>query len=294
MYLSDLFQRKKCLFSFEIFPPKKDSAEGEIHKIIAHLAQLHPDFISVTCGAGGSAANDNITVKTAGYIKKEHGIESLAHMTCVNSSRRSLEETLDLLKENHLENVLALRGDRLKDSYAGDFAYVQELICLIKRKGGFHIAAACYPEGHPESGDSAEDVRHLKEKVDAGASHLISQLFYDNGDFYRFMDKVRAVGVDVPVEAGIMPAVDKHRIEKIVTLCGATLPTKLSRMLSCFEKSPAALFDAGIAYATEQIIDLISSGVQGIHLYTMNNPAVAEKITHNVENLLREVNGERF
>ncbi|MDR3180018.1 MAG: methylenetetrahydrofolate reductase [NAD(P)H] [Holosporaceae bacterium] len=291
MYLSELFRRKKCLFSFEIFPPKKNSAESETHKIIDNLQQFQPDFISVTCGAGGSTADDNITVKIAHYIKKECGIESLAHMTCVNSSRRSLEETLDLLKENHIDNVLALRGDRLKDSTAGDFAYAHELVSLIQRRGGFYIAAACYPEGHPESGGRTQDICRLKEKVDAGASHLISQLFYDNGDFYRFMDQVRAIGIGVPVEAGIMPAVDKRLIEKIIGLCGATLPVKFSRMLNRFENSPAALFEAGIAYATEQIIDLISTGVQGIHLYTMNNPMVAERITRNVESLLREVNG---
>ncbi|MDR2681945.1 MAG: methylenetetrahydrofolate reductase [NAD(P)H] [Holosporaceae bacterium] len=293
MYLSELFQRKKCLFSFEIFPPKKNSDTTAIYQTIANLQRLRPDFISVTCGAGGSSCDDNITVKIAHHIKKEYGIEALAHLTCVNSSRQNLEETLAFLREKQIDNVLALRGDRVKDCNASDFAYAHELISLVKREGGFYIAAACYPEGHPESHNRADDIRHLKEKVDAGASHLISQLFFANEDFYRFMDEIRAAGIDVPVEAGIMPAVDKCLIEKIVALCGATLPTKLSRLLNRFESSPATIFDAGIAYATEQIMDLISAGVQGIHLYTMNNPIVAEKITQNIGNLLKEVNGEQ-
>jgi methylenetetrahydrofolate reductase (NADPH) len=186
--------------------------------------------------------------------------------------------------------VLALRGDRLKDNVAADFSYAYELISMVRQKGGFYIAAACYPEGHPESSSRTEEIRHLKEKVDAGSSHLISQLFFNNDDFFAFLKEARAAGINVPIEAGIMPVIDKRLIEKIVSLCGATLPAKFSRMLDRFEGSPDTLFEAGIAYATEQIMDLISAGVQGIHLYTMNNPAVAERIAQNIGGLLREVN----
>ncbi|MDR2782010.1 MAG: methylenetetrahydrofolate reductase [NAD(P)H] [Holosporaceae bacterium] len=293
MYLSELFQKKKCLFSCEIFPPKKNSEIETVYRTISGLQQLHPDFISVTCGAGGSAVEDNLTVRIASHVKEKYGIEPLAHLTCVNTSRNNLEETIVFLKKNRIENVLALRGDRVDGNTATDFAYAAELISLIKRKGNFYIAAACYPEGHPESSNRTEEIRHLKEKVEAGASHLISQLFFNNENFYAFINEVHTAGVHVPIEAGIMPAVDKRLIEKIVSLCSATLPPKLSRILSRFEKHPSMLFEAGIDYATEQIIDLISSGVQGIHLYTMNNPVVAEKIIHNIGGLLMEVNGRR-
>jgi methylenetetrahydrofolate reductase (NADPH) len=194
------------------------------------------------------------------------------------------------LKEKHIDNVLALRGDRGKDSSLTDFKYASELISLVRQGWEFHISAACYPEGHPESSDKIEDIKYLKKKVDAGASHLVSQLFFNNDDFYSFMDNVRSAGITVPIGAGIMPVVNKNQIGRIVALCGASLPSKFSRMISRFENDPGALEDAGIAYATEQIADLISSGVQEIHLYTMNNPAVAEKITRNIEGMLKSVN----
>ncbi|MDR1375355.1 MAG: methylenetetrahydrofolate reductase [NAD(P)H] [Holosporaceae bacterium] len=291
MYLSELFQRKRCVFSCEIFPPKKNSDIDSINQTILGLERIHPDFISVTCGAGGCSIGDNLTIKVAKRIK-EYGLEPLVHLTCVNSSCRNLEETVALLKENNIDNILALRGDRAENSTASDFAYASDLISFIRQKGDFYVVAACYPEGHPESNDMAKEILHLKEKIEAGAGHLISQLFFDNDRFYAFMNKLHAAGIDVPVEAGIMPVVDKRFIEKIVSLCGATLPVKFLKMLDRFKNSPAAFFEAGIAYATEQIVDLISAGVRGIHLYTMNNPDVAEKIAKNIEDLLRNVNDE--
>ncbi|MDR1334332.1 MAG: methylenetetrahydrofolate reductase [NAD(P)H] [Holosporaceae bacterium] len=294
MHLSELFQKKKCVFSYEIFPPQKKTDINKIYDTVAGLQLLRPDFISVTCGAGGSSVQDNLTAKIAHHIKKEYGIESLVHMTCVNCCRANLEETLAFLEENQLDNILALRGDRIQDSTATDFAHASDLISLIKQRGGFHIAAACHPEGHPESPTRAENIRHLKEKVDAGASHLITQLFFDNGAFYNFMDEVCAANITVPVDAGIMPIVNKRLIEKIVTLCGASLPPNFLKILNRFENFPTSLFDAGIDYATEQIVDLISHGVRGIHLYTMNSPIVAERITRNVEELLKKTNGEQL
>ncbi|MDR2268198.1 MAG: methylenetetrahydrofolate reductase [NAD(P)H] [Holosporaceae bacterium] len=292
MYISELFQKKKCLFSHEIFPPQKETDVGKVYETIASLQLLRPDFISVTCGAGGSAVGDNITAKIAHHIKKEYGIESLVHLTCVNSSRSSMEETLAFLRENDLYNILALRGDRTQSSTAADFAYASDLISLIKQKKCFYIAAACHPEGHPESSTKEENIRHLKEKVDAGASHLISQLFFDNDAFYVFLDEIGAANITIPVEAGIMPIVNKRLIDKIVTLCGASSPPKFLEILNRFGNSPASLFDAGIDYATEQIVDLISHGVRGIHLYTMNNPVVAERITKNIRGVLEKINGE--
>jgi methylenetetrahydrofolate reductase (NADPH) len=264
-----------------------------VYQLTASLRQLHPDFISITCGAGGSAIGDNLTAKIACYIKKEHNIEPLAHLTCVNSSRESVEEVLAYLKAHHIDNVLALRGDRIQDSTATDFVHASDLVSLIRQKGGFYVAAACHPEGHPESRSRTENIRYLQEKVEAGASHLISQLFFDNEVFYRFADEVRAAHMTIPVEAGIMPIVNKHLVERIVSLCGATVPAKFSSILSRFEDDPAALFDAGIDYATEQIMDLLSFGVPGIHLYTMNNATVAERMTKNIAGALQGVNDDR-
>jgi methylenetetrahydrofolate reductase (NADPH) len=290
MYLSELLRQKKCLFSFEIFPPKKISDIDAIYRLVSSLQRLCPDFISITCGAGGSSVGDNLTAKIACYIKKEYDIEPLAHLTCINSSRNNIEEVLSYLKTNSITNVLALRGDRIKDGAATDFMHASDLVSLIRRKGGFYIAAACHPEGHPESRSKMENIHYLKEKIEAGASHLMSQLFFDNDIFYTFMNEVRAANITVPVGAGVMPIVSKLLIEKIVSLCGATLPSKFSGILNRFEDNPTALFEAGIDYATEQIVGLISFGVQGIHLYTMNNAIVAEKITKNIANSLREVN----
>ncbi|MDR1012415.1 MAG: methylenetetrahydrofolate reductase [Coxiellaceae bacterium] len=288
MHLSELFQKKRCLFSYEIFP---QSDIDKVYSTIRSLQLLYPDFISITCGAGGNSVKDNLTAKIACHIKKEYDIESLVHMTCINSSYSNLEEILNFLKENQVTNILALRGDLPQSNTTTDFAHARDLISLIKQKEDFHITAACYPEGHQESPSKLEDIRYLKEKVEAGASHLISQLFFDNNIFYAFMDEICNADITVPVSAGIMPIVSKRLIEKIVTLCGAFLPPKFLETLNRFENSPVSLFNAGIDYATEQIIELISRGTRGIHLYTMNNPIVAEKITKNIKACLEKNNG---
>ncbi len=286
MKLSELFSKGRCVFSFEVFPPKKTMSADTIYGTLDALKELNPSFISVTYGAGGTNG-DNITGEIAAYIKNNLGIESAAHLTCVSNTSEDIDTLLTDLKAKGIENILALRGDiNPERPPKNDFTYASELIKYINEHGDFGISAACYPETHIEAPDMITDIKHLKEKVDAGASHLMSQLFFDNSRFYSFLEKARIAGINVPIEAGIMPVVNKKQIEKMVSMCGAGLPAKFSRIMAKYENNPEALRDAGIAYAVDQIVDLISNGVDGIHLYTMNNPYVAEKIVSSVSSLL--------
>ena len=288
--MKNFFKLDKPTFSFEIFPPKGAGDLSQIFGTVDALASLDPDLISVTYGAGGNPA-DRSTVQIASAIKHKYHIEPLAHLTCVNSTREHIGLVLDDLRENEVENILALRGDLNPNvPPQTDYRYACDLIREIERYGGFDIAAACYPEVHPEARDLEEDIQHLKEKVDAGATHLISQLFFDNNDFYSFLYRVRQAGITVPVEAGIMPVTNRKQIERMVSLCGASLPKKFVRIMHRYGDDPAAMQDAGIASAVEQIVDLISNGVQGIHLYTMNNPTVAHRINQAVASLIRCAN----
>ena len=286
MKIKTLFDRERPVFSFEVFPPKKDSPIESVYGKLEEICALKPDFISVTYGAGGSGGHSR-TVDIASKIKHDFKVESVAHLTCVNSTRAMIDETLADFRAYDIENILALRGDYAEGvEPQKDFRYASDLCAYIKSKGDFDIGGACYPEVHVDAADAAEDVLNLKKKVDAGAEHLISQLFFDNELFYRFLERTKIAGINVPIEAGIMPVTNKRQIERMVSLCGASLPPKFVKMMQKFESKPEALRDAGIAYAVEQIVDLLSNGVDGIHLYTMNNPYVAEKITGAVENLL--------
>ena len=286
MKIKTLFDRERPVFSFEVFPPKKDSPIESVYGKLEEICALKPDFISVTYGAGGSGGHSR-TVDIASKIKHDFNVESVAHLTCVNSTRAMIDETLADFRAYDIENILALRGDYAEGvEPQKDFRYASDLCAYIKSKGDFDIGGACYPEVHVDAADAAEDVLNLKKKVDAGAEHLISQLFFDNELFYRFLERAKIAGINVPIEAGIMPVTNKRQIERMVSLCGASLPPKFVKMMQKFESKPEALRDAGIAYAVEQIVDLLSNGVDGIHLYTMNNPYVAEKITRAVENLL--------
>lgn len=269
-----------------MFPPKKTSSIETIYSTLEQLSDLRPDFISVTYGAGGNTA-DNTTCEIASVLQHKHNIHALAHLTCVSSSTTDVDTILTKLQENGISNILALRGDINPDHPPKkDFHYASELVQYIKQKGGFSISAACYPEGHLEAENTIDDIRYLKQKVDAGAEHLISQLFFDNNLFYAFLEKARIAGISVPIEAGIMPVVNKKQIERMVSLCGVSLPAKFSRTMQRFEHNAEAMRDAGIAYAVNQIIDLIANGVDGIHLYTMNNPYIARKITESVKNII--------
>ena len=211
----------------------------------------------------------------------------MAHLTCINSTKADIDRNLALFKENGIENILALRGDRVEGvEPQKDFTYASDLCRYIASQGDFDIAGACYPEVHSEATDEVEDIHNLCKKVESGASHLISQLFFDNSVYYRFLERAKIAGVNIPIEAGIMPVTSKSQIERMVSMCGASLPAKFAKIMQKYDTRPEALRDAGIAYAVDQIVDLIAHGVDGIHLYTMNNPYVARKITEAVSSLL--------
>jgi len=286
MKIKSMFERG-TVFSFEIFPPKKTSPIETVYNTLEKLGDLNPDFISVTYGAAGST-NKVSTCEIASAIKNKYGVVPAAHLPCINYTKEEILQILDEFKASGIENILALRGDINPDiPPKKDFRYASELIEFIKANGDFDIAGACYPEGHIECDNIIDDIHNLKKKVDAGAEHLISQLFFDNSCFYSFLEKIRIAGINVPVEAGIMPVVNKKQIERMVSLCGASLPSKFTKMMQRYEHSPEAIRDAGIAYAIDQIVDLVSNGADGIHIYTMNNPYVARRISEAVESLIR-------
>lgn len=285
MKTSDLFQEKTVL-SFEIFPPKPTSDERVIYETLNGLSDLQPDFISVTYGAGGGK-NGSKTIQITSDVKKKYGIESVAHLPCISLTEQQVIEILDSMQANGIENILALRGDISPDTKPGGrFYHANDLISFIHERYDFNIIAACYPEGHSESKSIIEDMNYLKHKVDCGVSHLITQLFLDNDYFYRFLERTAIKGIHIPIEAGIMPVTNKSQIERMVKLCGIHLPQKFMKVMERYENNPVALRDAGIAYATDQIVDLIAQGVDGIHLYTMNNPYVAKRIYEAVHSLI--------
>jgi methylenetetrahydrofolate reductase (NADPH) len=290
MNINSLFNKKKVVFSFEIFPPKQESKVDTIYNTLEELKGLSPDFISVTYGAGGSLSK-NMTCEISSIVKNKYGIEPLAHLTCINSTKKEVDKILNDLKKEGIENVLALRGDIPLDfKGSSDFKYSSDLITHIKYRNDFNIVGACYPEGHLDSKSYEEDLINLRKKQESGATHLISQLFFDNEYFYNFLDKKDKYKINIPIQAGIMPVVNTKQIKRIVSLCGAKVPNKFMKIMDKYEYNPEALRDAGIAYATEQIIDLISSGVDGIHLYTMNNPYVAKKISNSISSIINTIN----
>lgn len=285
MKTSELF-RDRTVLSFEVFPPKPTSDETVIYKTLEELAKLRPDCVSVTYGAGGGANCDK-TVQIASDVKNKYGIESVAHLPCVYLSESDAVNVLDKLKANGIENILALRGDISENTVSnGRFSHANELIEFIRGRYDFNIIAACYPEKHSEAESLAADLIHLKNKVDSGAGQLITQLFLDNDYFYDFLEQARKIGINVPVEAGIMPVVNAKQITRMVKLCGIKLPEKFRKVIEKYGDNPTAMYDAGIAYAIDQIVDLLSQGVDGIHLYTMNNAYVAERIYNAVYSLI--------
>lgn len=286
MKIESIFQKEKPVLSFEIFPPKKQSGLKNIDKTLENLSELHPDFISITFGAGGSSTN-NLTVDLAKKIKYKYHIEPLVHLTCINYSKSDICKILEQLKEAEIKNILALRGDINPNiERKSDFQYASDLVTFIKEYGYFSVSGACYPETHLESKDKIEDILNLKKKTDNGVGHLISQLFFDNKLFYDFLNKVKIAGVHVPIEAGIMPVINNNQIEKMVSLCGASLPSKFGKIIQKYKNDKEALFDAGIAYAINQIVDLIAHDVDGIHIFTMNNPVVARRIYEGIKTLI--------
>ncbi|MBK5253157.1 MAG: methylenetetrahydrofolate reductase [NAD(P)H] [Peptostreptococcaceae bacterium] len=288
MMIKDLYKEKKPVISFEIFPPKRDYPIESIYETIESLSDLNPDFISVTYGAGGSSKDR--TVEIASTIKNKFNIEALAHLTCVSSTKAEIDGILKELKDNNLENILAMRGDIPEDPDFDfpdplHFRYAKDLISRINNQNNFSIGAACYTEGHIEAISKEADLNYLKQKVDSSVDFLITQMFFDNEIFYSFMEKIDSMGINVPISAGIMPVLNINQMNRIVQLSGCSIPPKFQRILDKFEHNPEALKEAGTAYATEQIVDLLSWGIDGIHLYTMNKPNTTKEIMNNISTI---------
>jgi methylenetetrahydrofolate reductase (NADPH) len=280
MRICELFHSKKPVVSCEIFPPKHDYPLETIFSTLEALSELKPDYISVTYGAGGSSCAR--TVQIASKVKNDFGVETLAHLTCVGADRKTTDDVLEQLKQESIQNVLALRGDLPPEVPCGSGAdyheYAKDLITHIRDRHEFCIAAAAYPEGHPRCSNLALDRERLKQKIDAGADFLITQLFFDNQLFYSMMEQLEKIGIQCPVTAGIMPVLNAGQIRRMTELCGATIPDRLAALLRKFGNCPADMEKAGIEYACEQIVELVERGVAGIHLYTMNKPRQTENI----------------
>lgn len=291
MRIKEILQSKKLTLSFEVFPPKQQGSLEALPEKIKTLARLEPDFISVTCGAGGSTKDQTLEVSR---MVAQNGATSLTHLTCVNSTKEKIAAAVQEMKAAGIENVLALRGDipqgmSEEDATRGGYKHADELTAVLKQEG-FCVGGACYPEGHPESANRIEDIELLKKKVDAGADFLTTQMFFDNDMLYSFLYRLEAAGIHLPVLAGIMPITAVTQIPKMIKLSNAFIPRKLLAICDRFGDSPAALRQAGIAYATDQIIDLISNGIRGVHIYTMNKPEIAQAILENVRDIIGACN----
>lgn len=290
MKIIDILKENKQSISFEVFPPKTDSAFESVKNATKEIAKLKPAFMSVTYGAGGGTSK--YTLDMAKNIKKEYGVTSLAHLTCVSSTRETVAERIQAMKDAGIENVLALRGDippemegKSRDKW--HYKNAIDLVRELKESGAnFCIGGACYPEIHPESTTQKEDIRHLKEKVDAGCEFLTTQMFFDNNLLYNFLYKIREAGITVPVVAGIMPITNANQVERAIKLSGSFMPQRFKSIVDRFGDNPDAMKQAGIAYATDQIIDLFANGIENVHVYSMNKPDVAEKIQANLSHIL--------
>jgi len=293
MKIVDKLNSKKVTLSLEIFPPKKAEAFESVKSTAIQLTSLHPDFISVTYGAGGSTQSNTSEIAS---VIENHDTTALAHLTCVRSTKEQLESAIAEFKAKKIENVLALRGDFPKDMaegeniFPGGYSHASDLVKLLK-DNGFCVGGACYPEGHPESVNRDSDIDNLKYKVDAGVDFLTTQMFFDNDMLYSFLYRLQSAGIHVPVLAGIMPVTNANQVARMVDLSNAYIPRKLLAICDRFRNSPDAMKQAGIAYATDQIIDLISNGVRGIHIYTMNKPEIAQAIIRNVDSIIAATNG---
>ena len=290
MKLSELLRGQALSLSFEVFPPKTDTAFESVRKATEEIATLSPSFMSVTYGAGGGTGR--YTLEIAKNIKSRYGIPTLAHLTCVSSTRETVLQKIEEMKEAGIENVMALRGDLTPDMEGADrsgwaYRHAIDLIREIRESGAdFCIGAACYPEVHPESENQKQDIFYLKEKVDAGCSFLTTQMFFDNNLLYNFLYKIREAGITVPVIPGVMPITNANQIERAIKLSGSFMPQRFKSLVDKFGHSPDAMKQAGIAYATDQIIDLFANGITNVHVYSMNKPDVAAKIRENLSDIL--------
>ena len=286
MKISDILKEDRVTLTYEVFPPRAGDTYAAVAEKARTISALRPAFMSVTYRAGGDTSD--YTVELASDISGRFGVESLAHLTCVSSTRQQVADVLVKLREHGVQNILALRGDIPPEGpTAHDYAYASELVRDIKAQGDFCVGGACYPEGHPEAGGKINDIQHLKEKVEAGCEFLITQMFFDNSIFYNFLYRIREQGIEVPVIAGIMPVTNAKQVKRITQLSGNYLPEKFKAVVDRFGSDPAAMRQAGVAYATGQIIDLIANGVNHIHVFTMNKPEVAQGIHASLSELLK-------
>lgn len=287
MKINDLLNKKRPLISFELFPPKTQDGIESVQAAAKQIAKLSPDFMSITYGAGGGTSLH--TVGIASMIQNQLNVTALAHLTCVSSSKQQVNDLLNKFKSNGIENILALRGDLPENSelIQADYEYAYQLIDEIKAQGDFCIGGACYPEGHVQNSSKKSDIMFLKQKVDCGCDFLTTQMFFDNNILYNYLYQIREAGITVPVIAGIMPVTNSKQIARICKLSGTSLPERFKRIVDKFGDNTAAMQQAGIAYATEQIIDLVANDVRGIHVYSMNKPEIAQGIMTNLSEVLR-------
>ena len=290
MKIIKIINNNQCSLSFEVFPPKASTSFDMVKPAIENIAKLHPAFMSVTYGAGGGTSS--YTMKIAEDIRNCYGVPTMAHLTCVSSTRETVQEKIDELKKAGIQNVMALRGDLLPDMHPAesgkwDYSHAIDLVRELKESGAdFCIGCACYPEVHPESKNQDEDIKYLKEKVDAGCDFITTQMVFDNNLLYNFMYKIREAGITVPVLPGIMPITRAVQLERAIKLSGSFIPQRFKAIVDRFGNDDFAMMQAGIAYATDQIIDLYANGVKNVHLYTMNKPEVARAIQNNLSSII--------
>ena len=287
MKLTSVLGQKRITLSFEVFPPKADLDFESVRQAAFQVAKLGPDYMSVTYGAGGST-RDN-TLALAEDIQKEYGVTAIAHLTCVGATKDSIQEALRDMRHSGIENILALRGDRpqwMEQEPFTDYHYASDLVAAIKEFGGFCIGGACYPEGHPDAANKKEDILNLKKKVDAGCEFLTTQMFFDNNIYYNFLYRVRSAGIEVPVIPGIMPISRASQVKNAIRLSGCNMPERFKNIVDRFGTNKDAMMQAGIIYASEQIIDLIANGVNNIHIYYMNHANVVRGIMENLSEIV--------
>ena len=288
MKISEVLKQDKPTLSFEVFPPKKDTDFAQVEAAATQIAALNPSYMSVTYGAGGSTKG--LTIRLAEEIQKKYDVATIAHLTCVCAGKDSIRQALSDMKAAGIENILALRGDIPRD-YEGevftDFAHASELAELIKACGDFCVGGACYPEVHPDSADRNADIEGLKRKVEAGCEYLTTQMFFDNNIFFNFMYRIREAGITVPVIPGIMPITKRAQVKNAVKLSGCNVPERFKTIVDRFGDTESAMSQAGVAYATDQIIDLIANGVNHIHIYSMNKPEIAKAIQDNLSEIIK-------
>lgn len=290
MKISDILKNEKPSISFEVFPPKADTGIESVRQAVEKIAELSPSFMSVTYGAGGGTSR--YTLDIARDIEKRFGIPMLAHLTCVSSTRETVGEMIEKIRDADIENVMALRGDLTpelaeSDRNGWDYHHAVDLVRQLRESGtDFCIGGACYPEIHPESADRRDDILHLKEKVDAGCDFLTTQMFFDNNLLYSFLYKIREAGITVPIVPGIMPITNARQVERAIKLSGSFMPQRFKSIVDRFGGDDASMLQAGVAYATDQIIDLYANGINHVHVYSMNKPQVAAGITANLSDIL--------